>query len=819
MLLGHGARRRDRPGRQRFAVGRDRRGEVHAATTPKGQDSSAVRTRDLNNFLFEGRARDGPLRRCSCNRDRLLEVERRASSFGDEALEAPGGGTRHRFGRDGDHDRHGTGVSRRDPCSAPANEIVAENCLPGTPSAIWNIPGAGSARSRATRPTSASTRARGSLQGRLGRLDLPDRHLPAGLLRRQRRAQGRQFSLRRSRRASRLLPPRRRRAGRCSNWSVSASWDVPPTPSPASTSPTSSRETARRREPHPLRRARRRRPLRPALPDLRHHVAGVQRVRRQQPLHGRPRRRPAGARLQGLLRPPVHHARRPEEDFLFNAEYPMVRWLERNGYDVSYLSGVDSDARGDELLEHRAFLSVGHDEYWSGQQRANVEAARNAGVDLAFFSGNEVFWKTRWEDGHRTLVSYKETHANTQHRPDRPWTGTWRDPRFNPRRRPARERADRPAVHGQLRHEHDRGPRRRREDADLARHRSRPRSRGGTRLPDGTLGYEWDEDIDNGARPPGLVALSTTDAERRELQDEGSTLRARHRDPPPDALPRHERSGDALVFGAGTVQWSWGLDAIHDRGPPADSTMQQATVNLFADMGAQRGDAPDRPRPADPQQRRRRRADRARSPSRPAPGPPQGPRPTPAAAGSAPSRSRPTAAAPGTPRTVARAGATRGRPADRPARRRPRRRRQRQPRPGPQSHATARLRGGGGPLRGGGTPGGGPPGGGPSGSGSGKPRPQAARAHPRRDACASRATAWSRCASVPGRCRRACTVRLRLQLQGPHPRRDGASSSALARPRARPPLREPLRAAQARAKGALRVTAVASVPDGPAAAP
>ena len=106
---------------------------------------------------------------------------------------------------------------------------------------------------------------------------------------------------------------------------------------------------------------------------------------------------------------------------MFNAEYPMVRFLESNGYDVSYTSGVDTDRRGAELLEHEAFLSVGHDEYWSGTQRANVEAARDAGVDLAFFSGNEVFWKTRWEnsiDGsgtpHRTLVSYKETHADAK---------------------------------------------------------------------------------------------------------------------------------------------------------------------------------------------------------------------------------------------------------------------------------------------------------------------------------------------------------------------------------------------------------------------
>jgi hypothetical protein len=32
----------------------------------------------------------------------------------------------------------------------------------------------------------------------------------------------------------------------------------------------------------------------------------------------------------------------PEEDWIFNAEYPMIRWLERNGYDVSYTTDVGS---------------------------------------------------------------------------------------------------------------------------------------------------------------------------------------------------------------------------------------------------------------------------------------------------------------------------------------------------------------------------------------------------------------------------------------------------------------------------------------------
>ncbi len=100
-------------------------------------------------------------------------------------------------------------------------------------------------------------------------------------------------------------------------------------------------------------------------------------------------------------------------DWFMYSEYPMIRFLEANGYDVSYMAGLDVATRGSLLLNHKVFLSVGHDEYWSGDQRANVEAARNAGVNLSFFSGNEVFWKTRWEpsiDGSntagRTLVTY-----------------------------------------------------------------------------------------------------------------------------------------------------------------------------------------------------------------------------------------------------------------------------------------------------------------------------------------------------------------------------------------------------------------------------
>ena len=117
----------------------------------------------------------------------------------------------------------------------------------------------------------------------------------------------------------------------------------------------------------------------------------------------------------------------------------MVRWLEANGYDVSYFAAWIPIGVARISSNHQVFLSVGHDEYWSARQRAQVEAARDAGVHLAFFSGNELFWKIRWENTsigsgtpYRTLVCYKETSYVAQTDPTAGWTGTWRDPRFSP---------------------------------------------------------------------------------------------------------------------------------------------------------------------------------------------------------------------------------------------------------------------------------------------------------------------------------------------------------------------------------------------------
>ncbi len=292
--------------------------------------------------------------------------------------------------------------------------------------------------------------------------------------------------------------------------------------------------------------------------------------------------------------------------WLFNAEYPMIRWMEANGYDVTYFTGVDAARSGSLILNHQVYLTAGHDEYWSAPHRSNVEAARNAGVNMAFFSGNEVFWKTRWEnsiDGsntpYRTLVCYKETLANAVTDPLDPptWTGTWRDPRFSP---PSDGGKPENSLNGTIFMVNGPGT----DNTDLSikvpavdakfrfwRNTTIANLSAGqtATLPAGTLGYEWDSDLDNGFRPAGLIDMSsatynlTTDL----LLDYGGVYGA---GTATHSLTLYRASSGALVFGAGTVQWAWGLDSNHDgSGGAPDVDMQQATVNLLADMSVQPG--------------------------------------------------------------------------------------------------------------------------------------------------------------------------------------------------------------------------------------
>ncbi|MCK1335491.1 DUF4082 domain-containing protein [Bradyrhizobium sp. 38] len=282
-------------------------------------------------------------------------------------------------------------------------------------------------------------------------------------------------------------------------------------------------------------------------------------------------------------------------DFLFGEEYAAIYWLERNGYDASYISGIDAATKPGLLLNASAYMDAGHDEYWSQSQFANVTAARDAGVDLAFLSGNEIYWDIElaasFDGNHtanRTIVEYKDIWSGAQLDPNgtaNGGAGLFRDPVYGPGTPEnslsgtiftvddigTLDNITVPASMSQLR---------------FWRNTSIASGNGGTltRL----LGYEWDSDLDNGFRPAGLIDMSSTTRNVNSLLlDNGLTTgpgTATHN----LTLYRDPESG-ALVFGAGTVMYPWGLSDqyVPYKGltAPVSSAVQQSMVNLLAEMG------------------------------------------------------------------------------------------------------------------------------------------------------------------------------------------------------------------------------------------
>ena len=252
-------------------------------------------------------------------------------------------------------------------------------------------------------------------------------------------------------------------------------------------------------------------------------------------------------------------------------EYNMVRWLERNGYDVTYSTDIDTHTQAEFWKGRRAWLSVGHDEYWSQEMRRHVEAARNQGIGLGFFSANTCYWQIRLGpslltgEPNRTMVSYKEVAL--QEDPlaldgdpsnDHLITVQWREP---PVQRP--EDALLGVMYGTV-------P----VDGDiLVTNPSHPLFDGVDLPPDhrlpGLLGYEIDQAFPGG--PAGLVILAHSPYPR-----DGQVIYG--------DMTIYEAPSGASVFAAGTIQWSWGLDDYNApalRTARSSEAVQRMTINVL----------------------------------------------------------------------------------------------------------------------------------------------------------------------------------------------------------------------------------------------
>jgi hypothetical protein len=249
-------------------------------------------------------------------------------------------------------------------------------------------------------------------------------------------------------------------------------------------------------------------------------------------------------------------------------EIQLVRFLEREGYDVSYQTDVDTSRDPASLLRHRLAIVAGHDEYWTKEMRDAFDAARDSGTNLAFTGANDGYWQVRYEDGERTLVGYK-SQADPIADPALK-TVLFRElvpPRF--------ECALEGVQHqGGMRTSRD-GP------VDYA-------------VDPAALGAPW-------FAGTGFEATSVlADLVGREWDSipsylpeacvhPGLTVYFHHEGPPAnaDAVGYVAPSG-ARVFAAGSLQFSWGLDDFGltsmGHAQPADPRLQQFVRNMLADM-------------------------------------------------------------------------------------------------------------------------------------------------------------------------------------------------------------------------------------------
>jgi Fibronectin type III domain len=256
----------------------------------------------------------------------------------------------------------------------------------------------------------------------------------------------------------------------------------------------------------------------------------------------------------------------------FTAEIQFVRWAESQGYDLTYTTDVDTQTNVNPLTNHKVFLSVGHDEYWSKGMRDNVQNAINAGVNLAFFSGNSMFWQIRFEPNaagvpNRVEVGYKEfATSSAVPGPDPQWnvnnaivTTHWRD---DPVNQPEN------AVMGVMYQDQVQ------QDYAYVVQNASNWIYAGTGFTNGTsipaiVGYEYDKVWNNGHTPPGLIVLSNSPVvgccEGSGNSFANSTL--------------YTAASGARVFAAGTIDWGYGLNNYNTT--YANAGIQRTTANIL----------------------------------------------------------------------------------------------------------------------------------------------------------------------------------------------------------------------------------------------
>ena len=236
-------------------------------------------------------------------------------------------------------------------------------------------------------------------------------------------------------------------------------------------------------------------------------------------------------------------------------EADTIHWMERQGYDLSYTSNVSLQEDPGQLLQHRAYISLGHDEYWTKEMRDSVQNARDKGVGLAFLGANDSFWQMRFEPNHkgvadRTVICYKVLSVLNDlardpfyNKDNTRLTTQWRDPVLA---------LPENALIGVM---YDDQVTKKIGFSWQVSWKTKSILLKGTGLQTGQqygcdlVGPRWDRVYVNGATPAGLQVLATSST--RNDSGIGSTSDTTY----------YIASSGAMVFATGSLNWTYALDS------------------------------------------------------------------------------------------------------------------------------------------------------------------------------------------------------------------------------------------------------------------
>jgi hypothetical protein len=276
----------------------------------------------------------------------------------------------------------------------------------------------------------------------------------------------------------------------------------------------------------------------------------------------------------------------PDHNWFGTNDAASTAFLERNGYDVTYVASSDLHANGAQVANHKTFVSPTHDEYWSTEMRNGVTSARNAGTGLFWMGSNQVYWKIRFESSaftgasNRTEVSYKSTQSGAVD-PVSP-TGTWRDP--------AGANAPENALLGQMYiGDNDQTSFRLGVSADQGKNRvwrhtdlSSLADGSSTQLGLSTIGWEWNDRVANGLEPANTQVWTSSAVTGELVQHNGRDYQAGASATTSGTI--YKAASGAYVVSTGTNNWWRGLEYDGTGDGEPNSAIQQATVNILADM-------------------------------------------------------------------------------------------------------------------------------------------------------------------------------------------------------------------------------------------